>query len=77
MSPSGRRITAHVEACRRTRPWTGEPGRGAARWLLDAAGGLPPPRAVGYRSGIPAGMLQVLLGSLAVSLFGQLLAAVR
>jgi hypothetical protein len=77
MSPSGCRITAHVEACRRTQPWTREPDRGAARWLLDAAGGLPPPRAVGYRSGIPswhaAGAARVS-GGISV---GQLLAALR
>jgi hypothetical protein len=56
---------------RRPRPWTREPGRGAARCLLDTAGGLPLPALLCTTLASVAGMLLVMLGPPAISLFGQ------
>jgi hypothetical protein len=77
MSPSGCRITAHLEACRRPRPWIREPVGvlPAGYWMPLADHPLPALLLTALAS--LAGMLLVLLGSLAVDQFSQLPAAVR
>lgn len=73
MSPSDSRMTAHVEACRRLRPWTKNlvgvlP---AGHWTPLADQPLPALLFTALAS--LAGRMLVLLGSVAAYLFGQLL----